>query len=217
MAEIFNAQKKDYGVPEIDKLVSSGKFKNQWGSLMVNPENINFESLDEDETIILLGRRHFVTNLGWIIITCFLFFIPLFWNGFPFIASLNSNVHFSMVVFWYLGMSFYVLLHLLNWFYNIYIVTNERLIAVEFMGLLNKSINVTQLNKIEDVSYSQKGMVSSFFNFGDVIAETASEQRTEDVAEGERSTFTFESVENPNEVVKIISDLMEIENEKYRR
>ncbi|HEX9007997.1 MAG TPA: PH domain-containing protein, partial [Patescibacteria group bacterium] len=93
----------------------------------------------------------------------------------------------------------------------VYIVTNERLIAVEFMGLLSKSINVTQIRKIEDVSYSQRGLASSFFDFGDVIAETASEQRTADVAQGEPSSFTFESVGNPNEVVRIISDLMDKE------
>jgi hypothetical protein len=217
MAEIFASKDKGYGLPEIEEMVSSGKYRNQWGSLLVNPENVNFESLDNDESIVLLGRRHFITNLGWIFISCLLFFVPMFWDEFPLIAGLNANVHFSIVTFWYLGLAFYAMLHLLTWFYNVYIVTNERLITVEFMGILSKSINVTQLNRIEDVSYSQRGMTSSFFNFGDVIAETASEQRTEDVAEGERSTFTFESVGNPNEVVKVISDLMEIENEKYRR
>ena len=211
MPEIFDSQKKKFSFPELDKLTSSGRFRSQWGSLMVSPENVSFESLDDNESIILLGRRHFITNIGWIALMCVLFFVPFFWGEFPFFSNLTDNVHLSVVILWYLGISFYALVNLLMWFYNVYIVTNERLIAVEFMGLLSKSINVTQIRKIEDVSYSQRGLASSFFDFGDVIAETASEQRTADVAQGEPSSFTFESVGNPNEVVRIISDLMDKE------
>lgn len=214
MPQIFDASKKKVSFPELDKLISSGRFKSQWGSLMVNPENVDFESLDDDETILLLGRSHFITNLGWILLSFLLMFIPLIWGLFPFFSSLSDNVHLSVIILWYLGIAFYSLLNLLMWFYNVYIVTDERLIVVEFMGLLNKSLNVTQINKIEDVSFSQNGLMSSFFNYGDVIAETASEQKTADVAEGEPSEFTFEKIGNPNDVVKIISELMEIEEKE---
>ena len=211
MPEIFNAKKSGWSIPELERMKNSGKYNSQWGSLMVSPENVNFESLDENEVILLLGRRHFITNLSWICISGFLLLVPLFWGLFPFFSSLTDNVHLAVVILWYLGISFFVQLNLLMWFYNVYIVSNERLISVDFFGLMNKSINVTQIGRLEDVSYQQKGLMASFFNYGDVIAETASEQRTADVNEGEPSSFTFESVGNPNEVVRIISDLMEVE------
>jgi hypothetical protein len=93
-------------------------------------------------------------------------------------------------------------------------VTNERLIDLDFMGLLNKTINVTQISRLEDINYTQRGLMSSIFNYGDVIAQTASEQRSGDTKDGETSAFTFESVGDPNEVVRVISDLMDKEDDK---
>ncbi len=214
MPEIFDAKKKKTSFTELDKLKNSGKYRSQWGSLMVLPQGVNFESLDDDETILLLGRRHFITNIGWLAMTCVLFFVPFFWNEFPFFSNLSDNVYLSVVMLWYLGMSFYVLINFIMWFYNVYIVTDERLIDLDFNGILNKTINVTQISKIEDINYTQRGLLSSFFNFGDVVAQTSSEQRSGDVGSNEVSAFTFESVGDPNEVVRIVSELMEMAEEK---
>ena len=57
--------------------------------------------------------------------------------------------------------------------------------------------------------------MSSLFNYGNVIVQTAAEQRSEDRRE-EVSAFTFEAVSNPDRVVKVIGELMEQEeNEEY--
>lgn len=211
MPKIFDSKNR----PQlcIDDLDKSGSYKSQWGSFVVKPEKINFDSLDENEEIILLGRRHFVTNLNWIFTLLVLAILPFFWGEFPFFASLSVNVHFGVLIMWYLAISFFFLMNFLLWFYNVYILTNERLISLEFLGLMNKTLNVTNISKIEDVSFSQKGILQNMFDFGDVIAQTSSEQRTADVAQGEMSTFTFNSVGNPNEVVNVISELMEIAEE----
>lgn len=215
MPEIFDAKKKEFSFPELDKLINSGKYRSQWGSLLLRPQGVKFESMNDGETIIVLGRRHFITNLNWLAMVSVLFFVPFFWNEFPFFSSLNDNVHLAVVILWYLGISFYVLMNLLMWFYNVYIVTNERLIDLDFLGLLNKTINVTQISKLEDINYTQRGLMSSMFNYGDVIAQTASEQRSGDTGDGEVSAFTFESVGDPNEVVRIISDLMKKEEDEH--
>lgn len=217
MPKIFDAsRKKDSGkeLVEIERLEKSGKFSNYWGSLVIAPKNMRFESLAEEEKIVVLGRRHFITNLGWIALVCFGFFVPFFWNEFPIVAQVNDSVHLSMTVLWYSALIFWGVQNFLLWFYNVYIVTDERLVDVDFFGLLYKNINVTQIRKIEDVNYSQKGILSSFFNYGNVVVETASEQRTGDERRGGESPFTFESIEDPDEVVKIISELMEQEEEE---
>jgi len=217
MPEIFDASKKPKRVPAgVDRLVKSGKYKNHWGSLVVAPERVRFESQNDGEDIIMLGRRHFITNIGWIALICFAFFVPFFWNEFPLISDVNDNVHLSMTILWYTALVFYGLMSFLLWFYNVYIVTDERLIDVDFFGVLYKNINVTQIRKVEDVNYSQRGIWSSLFNYGDVVIQTASEQRSDEVfgTGGEASPFTFEAVGNPNEVVRIISELMEQEEEE---
>jgi hypothetical protein len=87
---------------------------------------------------------------------------------------------------------------------------------VDFVGLLNKTVNVTELGNVEDVNYSQRGIVESLFNYGDVITQTASEQKTPD-ATGEMSAFTFESIAYPDKVVAVISQLVEDERENNHK
>lgn len=211
MAEIF-AQKKTEEADEVEALEKSGRFRSFFGSFVVTPPKTTFENQDDDERIIILGRRHFITNLKWISIACFAIFVPMFWGEFPMIKALDTNTSFLLNTVWYAALIFYVVQNFVLWFYNTYIVTNERVVDVDFFGLLYKNINVTQIVRIEDVNYSQRGIFSSFFNYGDVVVQTSSEQRSDD--RSERSAFTFEKVSNPDLVVKIISELMEEEHKK---
>jgi len=215
MAEIFNAKEQIQEVPGIKEMEEKGQFRSILGSLVVSPSKTSFESQDNDEKVILLGRKHFATNFGWIALACIAFFVPFFWSEFPMVKMLTANVNFAMTVAWYAALIFFVIQNFLLWFYNVYIVTNERLVDVDFFGLLYKNINVTQVNRLVDVNYSQKGLMSGIFNFGNVVVQTASEQRSDDRSEA--AAFNFVAVSNPALVVKIISELMEIVDESSER
>jgi hypothetical protein len=178
MAEIFGTEKIE-DIQEVIDLEKSGKFKSLFGSLVVSPPKTRFESQDDDEKIIILGRRHFITNLKWLSLACLAFFVPMFWGEFPMIKALDVNTSFILSIVWYSALLFYVIQSFVLWFYNVYIVTNERLVDVDFFGLLYKNINVTQIGKLEDVNYSQRGIFAGFFNFGDVVVQTSSEQRNQ--------------------------------------
>ncbi len=214
MPEIFGGNKSE-DIQEVKDLEKSGKFRSLFGSFVVTPPKTRFESQDSDEKIVILGRRHFITNLKWLALACFAIFVPIFWGEFPMVKALNTNTSFALSIVWYCALLFYVIQNFVLWFYNVYIVTNERLVDVDFFGLLYKNINVTQIAKVQDVNYSQKGVFAGFFNYGDVVIQTASEQRSDD--RSERSAFTFDHVANPDLVVKIISQLMEEEQDKYKR
>ena len=149
-----------------------------------------------------------MTNFGWIALICFAFVIPFFWGEFPFLKALDGNTLVSLTMLWYLGLLFFGLQSFLMWFYNVYIITNERLVDVDFVGLLSKTVNVAQLGKVEDVNYTQNGFLANLFDYGDVIVQTASEQKTPD-SSGEASAFTSESVAFPDRVAALISQLTE--------
>lgn len=218
MPEIFASEKETEErvgcIKEVKDLEKSGRFRSVFGSLVVMPSKTRFESQDDDEEVLILGRRHFVTNLKWLALASFAFFVPLFWGEFPMIKALNVNTGFALSIVWYSALLFYVIQSFMLWFYNVYIVTNEGLVDVDFFGLLYKNINVTQIDHVEDVNYSQRGLLSSFFNYGDVVVQTASEQRSDD--RSETSAFTFHSVASPDLVVKVISELMEESHKKNR-
>jgi len=208
MPEVFNSGKANLESEEIKKLLGEKPSGSAFSSCVMRPHKVRFESQQDDETVLVLGRKHFVTNFGWIAMVCFAVVVPFVWGEFPFLQALDGNTLVSVTILWYLALLFFGLQSFLMWFYNVYIITNERLIDVDFVGLLSKTVNVAQINNVEDVNYTQKGILASFFNFGDVIVQTASEQRTPDTA-GEGSAFTFGSISCPDKVVQVINQLTE--------
>ena len=54
---------------------------------------------------------------------------------------------------------------------------------------------------IQDVSSSIKGVMGTFFNFGDLLIQTASEI----------NQINFEKVPNPQKIIKLIKELQELE------
>lgn len=212
MPEVFSKNSR-LVVSEVKKLIEEGFSHPIWRSLAACPPDIKFEAQNDGEQVLLLMRKHPVMNLWWIALTAMLFGVPLFWGEFPLISDVSVMVRLSLVVFWYLGLAFFAIQNLLLWFYNIYIVTDERVIDVDFFGLLYKNINATQIRRIQDVNYSQVGMLSSVFNFGNVVIQTASEQRSADSGE-EASAFTFTAVSNPDRVAKVVGELMEQEEKE---
>ena len=200
-------------VSEVKKMVGDGFSFPIWRSVTACPADVKFETQHDEEEVLLLMRRHPVTNLWWVALTAMLIGVPLFWGEFPLISGVSVMVQLSLALLWYLGLAFFALQNFLLWFYNVYIVTDERIIDVDFFGLLYKNINATQIRKVEDVNYSQIGMMSSMFNYGTVVVETSAEQKTADLSD-EASAFTFDAVSNPDRVVKVISELMEQEEKE---
>lgn len=201
-------------VDAVKKLVDGGYQKSVWHSMTAMPTGVGFEAQNDDEEVILFLRSHPITNLHWIGLIAVMFFIPFFWIEFPLLSNISPMVGLSLTVFWYMGLAFFAFEQLLVWFYNVYIVTNERVIDVDFYGLLYKDVKTAQISRIEDVNYSQRGLFSSFFNYGNVTIETASEQRSDGGAEGS-GAFVFEAVADPNDVVKVLSELIEKNEDEH--
>jgi len=200
-------------VDEVRKMRDEGGFSGFWQSLSACPARTTFEVQDNKEVVLLLMRKHVVTNIGWIFLALVLFLIPFVWSEFPLINMISSDVSFGLTVLWYMGVSLFIFQKILFWFYNVYIVTDERIVDIDFFGLLHKNVNVTYIKNVQDVHYSQIGIMSSLFNFGNVVVQTSAEQRSDDRF-AEQSAFTFEAVFNPDRVTRAIVQLMEQEEKE---
>ncbi len=173
-------------------------------SFFDRPEKIFFELQESDEKIELLLRRHWVTNIGWILTAIILLFLPAL---FPYLfIQLQGlfpippvDIVMAILIFWYLLVLAYVTENFLSWYFNIYIVTNQHLIDVNFHNLLNKDIVSVQIQDVQSVKPQVKGVFGSVFNYGDLVIETAAEnQRIE-----------FSGVPRPDLVADRIQDLQE--------
>jgi hypothetical protein len=85
----------------------------------------------------------------------------------------------------------------LTWFFNLSIVTDERIVDVDFINITTKKISVADLDKIQDVTFTNNGVFGTIFNFGDVIVQTAAEL----------PEFIFEAVPQPASVANILQRL----------
>ena len=184
----------DYMEPDNKK----GRNYHRLSAFIFYPNHVEFETKDKDEKIILLLRRHPITNLKWILLTIVLIIVPSFVKYFGILESFPSGFDFVITLSWYLFIMAYVLENFLSWYFNVYFVTNHRVIDVDFYNLIDKKVSDANIEKIQDVSYTNFGVPRILFNYGDVIIQTAAEI----------SEFDFEAVPNPEKVVKIIGDLI---------
>lgn len=167
------------------------------------PERITFESQLPDETIILLLRAHPITNVPWIIIGILLILFPFALMVLPIGASLpvspadlQQALNIFAVVFEFVAFG-YIFEQFLNYYFSVYIVTNIRIIDIDFFNILNKKVSDTQLAEIEDVTYTQNGIFRAIFNYGDVVVQTA----------GTNPEFLFRAVPRPDDVAQVMNEL----------
>lgn len=167
------------------------------------PEGIIFENQEKDEVIYLMVRRHLVTNLPWVASSVFFALLPIVvfliqTTGIYIFPEISFSYLLVAVLFYYLILFGYSLVNLVSWFYNIGIVTQLRIIDIDLNSIQHKHISATILSDIVDVSYSQKGFLQSFFDYGDVRLQT----------EGFTENFEFFKIPHPAKASDIISDLI---------
>ena len=104
---------------------------------------------------------------------------------------------FAAYVGWYLFLLGFVVESFLAWFFNVYIITDERIVDIDFLSLIYRNISSAKIDKIEDVSARTSGAIRSVFDFGTVQVQTAAE----------KTQFEFMGVPNPSIVQDKISDL----------
>lgn len=183
---------------EIVKEEFGHRTKNPLAAFSILPHKVSFETQEIKEQIVLLLRKHWITNLPWMAVTLLMLAAPAFLKFFPLLEFLPARFQFITVVIWYMFVLAYVLESFLSWYFNVYIITDERFIDVDFYSLIYKRISEAKLDRIQDVSYSQGGIIQALFNFGTVTVQTA----------GEIPEFELEAVPQPARITKVLNQLL---------
>lgn len=170
----------------------------------IDPDGVSFATQGENEEIHLFLRRHFITNIPWIFFASVLFLLPPLafplLGTVPFLSLLSGSAVFVLVAFYYIIVfGSVVLTSFMNWYFNVYIVTNERVVDVDFINILYREVSSTRLNLIQDVTTKTGGVIRAIFNYGDVFIQTA----------GTEANFDFHAVPHPQDVAREIEKLME--------
>lgn len=182
---------------------ASGNF---FKSFIAKPENIFLDIQDKNEKIVLVLRQHLVTQVkDAIVLFGIIFLLPALLKFSGFLSVLPTNFANAFDVFW-LALSFGMIFKgFLMWFFNVYIITDERVIDVDFTSMIHRNISSAKIENIEDVTAQTTGPVASIFDYGTILIQTA----------GEKTEFEFENVPQPAKITKLINELL-IEEEKEK-
>ena len=158
-----------------------------------------------NEKIILLVRPHpfiiFIKILFW---TLLAFLPPIPYLLFKDFDQAINNPFFSalIVVFfgiYYLFIWLFILNNFVDYFLDVWVVTNERIINIEQKQLFSRITSEQELSKIQDITAEVNGIIPTFLNYGNVYVQTAAE----------KERFIFRQVPNPLEIKRKITSLCE--------
>lgn len=165
-------------------------------------ETLNLEK-HEGEQIIMVVRRHWfnilqnllsVLIMAGFLVASFLYLPLLFPTLSKSAASglfLFGETVFAMVI-WIIFFLIWI-----DYYFDVWIVTNRRIINIEQKGLFSREVSELKLEKIQDISTEVLGVIPTFLNYGDVYIQTAAEQER----------FIFRRVPDPYRIKDIIMGL----------
>lgn len=176
----------------IDTQIPGSYFMN---ALCVRP-GVHFDIQDQNETVLLVLRAHPVTQIPWVLSTILMFVLLAVLDMFiPAFIPANYRVFINvMLVVFILN---YAWLNFILYYYQVGIVTDRRVIDVDFYSILYRETSEARVGKIEDVTSRTGGYFGSLFNYGNVHVQTA----------GAEPNIEFNRIPAPSAVAKIINDV----------
>jgi len=159
-----------------------------------------FTSGNPDEKIIAVIHRHwFNMFLQYIPILILLAVMIVSYSLQPYIFSDFTNEagrklfyfvqSFLLLCIWIYGFVIWF-----DYYLDIWIITNKRIVNVEQKGLFSRKVSELEYKHIQDISTDVRGFFPTILNYGDLTVQTAAEM----------SHFIFRSVGNPYKIKSLI-------------
>jgi uncharacterized membrane protein YdbT with pleckstrin-like domain len=169
-----------------------------------------FETQQSDEQILLVIKRHYFELVPPMIVGFIVYFmlflavmlIPIYVP--TLVTGPMYNLFILIISIFFLFNTTFLFNTWLLHYLHVAILTSEHFVEINQYNIFSRKISEMGLDKIQDVSASQRGIFATMFNFGNIDLETA----------GELPNFNLEYVGDPNAVSKKI---MEVEEEYSKR
>lgn len=157
------------------------------------------------EKIIFVLHRHPFTFIPILAFFILLLLLPvgvyfLILNLFPNWLD-SSTITYAIGVLlgsiYYLGIYLFFYVQFLDYYLDIWIVTNDRIVDIEQNGLFSRVITELDLFRVQDITTNIHGFFPTLFHYGDLIIKTASTN----------THIVFRKVPNPNDLREKIIQL----------
>lgn len=163
----------------------------------------HFKDMGESEEIVMVLHRNWFYLLQQyflILLVSGIFYgsILVVPEYFPdFLRGLDKPVSLFAQNFFMLSIWIYGFLIWVDYYFDIWIVTNQRIINIEQKGMFTRKVSEMTYAKMQDISTEVIGFIPTMLNYGDVRVQTA----------GENENFIFRTISDPYHVKTVIAQM----------
>jgi len=166
--------------------------------------------LDFDEKIIFFLHRHpfifikkFLVYLGLGALPFLVFFVLKSY----FLGILENEIIYPLLILlaslWLVFIWISLFQGWINYYFDLYVVTNRQIISIDQAGLFNRTIAKQPLSRVQDISVESRGLFSTIFKYGNVYVQSA----------GAKERFIFSEVKDPylvsGKINKLVREFLE--------
>lgn len=161
--------------------------------------------LEPDEIMIESARRHwFILALRLLPLIPFIFIpllllgvinmVPPQTEGIFTLSGNGSSLAIFILFSWFLFLWIGAFIIWTDYFLDVLVITNKRIINIEQKALFSREIASLRLDKIQDITIDISGILATFLSFGNMRIQTA----------GEQEEFLIRFIRNPEALKSII-------------
>lgn len=174
---------------------------------------MTFHTQPEEKTVLQL-RKHWFILLKMTLPSVLMGVVPIFILAYVISAGLIplSGI-FALPAFWLFSASFWLLIWGLvfatawtDYFLDVWIVTDRRIINIDQIGFFNREITTTRMERVQDATTRQTGIIQTLLNYGAIGIQTASE---------DASDLMIEGIPDPTGVRNTIMRYMDMYTERH--
>ena len=160
---------------------------------------LNIRNLKEWEQIEIVLRRHWIVYVMlWVyFIVMFIISLVLTW-----MLAFQLWAFLLVVIFW-MNFALFLYVQWLNHELDLFVVTNIRVIGIEQISFLNRTVSECNLRQVQEVNSSTRWFFSNVLDYGTVNVQTA----------GNSTNFIMRFCPRPLEAARRMLNTVE----KYRR
>jgi len=162
--------------------------------------------LKPGEEIVRKVRKHWFVLLERLVILFFIFLAPFILYAFisgievqfgqekMIILELNTALFIFISAAWSLFIWMKCIAIWTNYYLDMWVITNKRLIDIEQHGFFHREISTLRMEQIQDITIETRGIVATLLNFGHIHVQSAAESRE----------FTIRGIPNPQKIKELI-------------
>ena len=167
--------------------------------------DIDFPGRQPDESIVIVLHRHWFIFVRHVMVLFILAGAPLaaayIWSQISVFELISGSLSHTLVVMaaalYYLFLWMLIFGYWLDYYLDVFIITDKRLVDIEQAGLFGRTVAEERLYRIQDVTSDAQGIMATTLHYGNVYVQTA----------GKTERFIFEHVPHPENVARTILQL----------